>query len=110
VPFAPVHLRARRNPVGGDIDLAWIRRTRFGGVPLERIEVPLNEVSEAYRIEIHDGGGPVRTAETDSPAYSYPAAEQSADFGGPAPAFTFKVMQLSAAVGAGRALEAIVDV
>jgi hypothetical protein len=77
---------------------------------MELIEVPLNEVSEAYRIEIHDGGGLIRTADTGSASYAYVAAEQSVDFAGPAPAFTFKVRQLSAAVGAGRALEAVVDV
>ena len=30
-PFAPVQLRARRDAGSGDVALAWIRRTRFGG-------------------------------------------------------------------------------
>ncbi len=108
-PFAPVQLRARRNG-SGSIELAWIRRTRFGGVGWELSEVPLNEEREAYRLDILDGATLKRRVEPTSPAYVYSAADQTADFGGPAPAFTARVVQLSATVGPGYALQEIVDV
>jgi hypothetical protein len=58
-PFAPTQLRWHRQETG-DIALSWIRRTRFGGVSWELTEVPLNEASEAYRLEILDETTPVR--------------------------------------------------
>ncbi len=68
-PFAPVQLRYRRDAGSGDITLTWIRRTRFGGVGWELAEVPLNEESEAYRLEILDGAEVVRSVDLDAPTY-----------------------------------------
>ena len=65
---------------------------------------------EAYRLDILDGAVLKRRVEPTSPAYLYLAAEQTADFGGPAPAFTARVAQLSATIGPGYALQEIVDV
>jgi hypothetical protein len=108
-PFAPVQLRARRDG-SGNIELAWIRRTRFGGVGWELSEVPLNEEREAYRLDILDGAALRRRVEPTSPAYVYLAADQATDFGGPAPAFTARIAQLSATAGPGFSLQEIVDV
>jgi hypothetical protein len=108
VPFAPVQVRAHRE-TSGDVALAWIRRTRFGGVGLELVEVPLNEGSEAYRVEILDGVDVVRTVETSAPAYSYSAAHQMTDFGSPPSEFGLRLAQLSATVGPGRAMETVVQ-
>ncbi len=69
-PFAPVHLKARRDAGSGDIALSWIRRTRFGGTAWELAEVPLNEEREAYRVEILDGIDVLRTVETATPTTS----------------------------------------
>jgi hypothetical protein len=109
-PFAPVQLRARRDAATGDIALSWIRRTRFGGVSWEVVEVPLNEEREAYRLDILDGAVLKRRLEPASPFYVYSAAEQAADFGGPATAFTTRIAQLSATAGPGYALQEIVNV
>ena len=109
-PFAPVHLSATRDAASGDIELAWIRRTRFGGDAWGAAEVPLNEEREAYRLEILDSGVLRRSVEVFRADYRYTAAEQAVDFGGPAPAFTVRVAQLSAAAGAGFAQEEVVDV
>lgn len=108
--FAPVHLKARRDTGSGDIELGWIRRTRFGGDSWELAEAPLNEEREAYRVEVRDGAALLRSIEVTSPQYLYTATHQQADFGGPASGFTLRVAQLSAAVGAGRALQEIVNV
>jgi hypothetical protein len=108
-PFAPVQLAARRDAGSGDIALAWIRRTRFGGTAWELAEVPLNEEREAYRLEFLDGVEIVRTVETATPSYLYTLAEQTADFGGPAAPFALRVAQLCAAVGTGLKLQETVD-
>ncbi len=105
LPFAPVYAKARRDDGSGDIALSWVRRTRFGGTAWELVEVPLNEASEAYRVEILDGAAVVRTVETETPAYLYTLAEQAADFGGPAADFTLRVAQLSATMGPGLKLQ-----
>ncbi|MEM9494837.1 MAG: glycoside hydrolase/phage tail family protein [Pseudomonadota bacterium] len=103
-PLSPVHLRARRD--GGDIRLAWIRRTREGGDSWEG-EVPLSEFSEAYRIRVYQGSALLREAETAAPEYLYTAADIEADFGpaGPGASISFSVVQISDAVGEGYAQE-----
>ncbi len=101
-PLSPAHLGAAKRP-NGDIAATWIRRTRLGGDSWAGEDVPLGETSERYRVEIRraDTGVLVRTAETASPAFTYEAAMQAADFAGPALALTVRVAQLSDAVGPG---------
>ena len=108
-PLAPVHLKAKRDGGTGDIDLSFVRRTRFGGVAWEAVEIPLNEDSEAYRLEIFDGATLRRSIELAAPFYRYDAAAQVTDFGGPTAAFNIRIAQLSAAAGAGFPLEEIVN-
>ena len=45
------------------------------------METPLGEASEAYRIDILDGFTVVRSVTTLMPSFTYPAAQQTADFG-----------------------------
>ena len=52
-PWSPVHLRQER--IGGDIELSWIRRTRFSGDPWVDGEVPLSEETETYEVVITGG-------------------------------------------------------
>lgn len=109
-PFAPVHLRVRREAGSGDIALSFIRRTRFGGTAWAAAEIPLNEEREAYRLEILDGTTLVRSVELVTPEWRYEMADQLADFGSAAEEFTVRVAQLSAIAGAGFPLEAAVDI
>ncbi|MCW5678041.1 MAG: glycoside hydrolase/phage tail family protein [Xanthobacteraceae bacterium] len=106
LPWSPVHLAARRTEDG--IVLTWIRRTRSGGDGWDTLEVPLGEEREAYRVEILDGEGVVRTLETDAPQALYVNADEAVDFGGPLSSIAFRVSQLSAVAGAGRARNALI--
>jgi hypothetical protein len=108
-PFAPVHLKAVRDRGSGDVQLGWVRRTRWGGDSWTPIEAPLNEVTERYQLDILQGGNRRRRVALASPSYRYSAAAQAADLGGPGP-FTVRIAQISAAVGPGAALEEVVDV
>ncbi|MFT0860927.1 baseplate multidomain protein megatron [Ancylobacter sp. G4_0304] len=104
LPLAPVHARARRG--AGGVTLSWIRRTRSGGDSWDLAEVPLNEASERYRLDILSGGAVVRSFETTMPSQLYASAQETADFGGPQAALDIRVVQLSASVGAGAPLDA----
>ena len=100
-PNAPVHLQGSRNG-GDDLTITWVRRTRFSGEWRDLVDVPLNEASEAYEVDVLDGTGEVlRTLASTSSSVGYPAADQTTDFGAPQGAVEVAVYQLSAAVGRG---------
>lgn len=101
----PVHLRAVRDGTG-DVALSWIRQTRSGGDAWEPVEVPLGEAAEQYRVVVRDGGTALRTFETTTPAATYSAAEQVADFGAPPETITFDISQVSPTEGPGLAATA----
>ena len=86
-----------------------MRRTRWGGDSWANVDVPLNEATEAYRLDIIQGGALRRRLSLAKPNYRYNAALQIADLGGLAP-FTARVSQISAVAGPGAALTEVVDV
>lgn len=100
-PWSPVHLRGVRDPAG-NLNLTWVRRTRFGGWWLDRGDVPLHEEREAYEIDILAGANVRRTLTADQPAATYSAAEQIADFGSLQASVAVKIYQMSGAIGRGR--------
>ncbi len=106
----PVHLGAVRDATTGDVTIAWIRQTRIGGDAWEPVEVPLAETSEAYQVEILDGGEPVRTFIVATPSVVYDAADQAADFGSPPSELSIRASQVSPTEGPGLAAEGVFDV
>lgn len=102
-PLRPVHVRAERQSTG-DISLRWLRRTRKGGDNWDAVDVPLAEDSETYRIEVlphATASAAVRTILTSEQGIAYTAAQQAIDFGTLPATVTFKIAQMSRAVGAG---------
>ncbi len=103
-----MHISGSRNGAG-DLTITWVRRTRYGGDWRDLVDVPLNEASEAYEVDVLDGAGAVvRTLSSTSPSVTYTAADQTTDFGAPQAAVDVAVYQLSAAVGRGFAGRATV--
>ena len=101
-PFSVSQIGGERL-AGGDVAFSWIRRTRFAGDSWDPATVPLNEDEEAYDLEVVKAGAVVRAVPgLSSPAWTYPAAAQAADFGGPQPAYTINVYQLSVLYGRGQ--------
>jgi hypothetical protein len=100
MPWAPVHVIGTRTGAG-DLSISWVRRTRLGGVWADGTDVPLNEESERYEIDILNGPTVVRTIAVTGPAATYTAAQQTADFGTPQSSIAVRVYQLSATVGRG---------
>lgn len=89
---------------GGDLALAWDRRSRIGGEDDwadGSVAVPLGEASEAYEVDILDGSDVVRTLSSSTPAVTYTSADQTADFGGAQTALSVAIYQLSQTVGRG---------
>jgi hypothetical protein len=104
-PLSPVHVRATRSG-GGDLAITWVRRTRIGGDSWDGIDVPLGEAEERYEIDILDGADVVRTLTATSPAATYTAAEQTADFGAPQSSVSLRLYQISATRGRGTPADA----
>ena len=103
MPYAPVQVTATLS--GGNIDLAWTRRTRVNGALHDGDpNVPLNEATEAYEVDIYNVGGTavVRTLTgLATPSAVYTAAQITADFGSTPTTLIVAVYQISAAVGRG---------
>lgn len=99
LPLSPVHLWAEMD--GSDIAIGWVRRSRADTDSWATEDAPHDWLPEAYRVEIYDGVTLVRTVEAASPAITYTAGQQAADFGGPATSFGYRVAQLSALYGPG---------
>lgn len=104
MPWAPVHLRGERIDTG--VRITWIRRTRRGGDSWETAEVPLGEATESYLVEVLHEDSPVRALSTTSPELIYQNDSEIEDFGAPQSSLTVRVSQLSAVAGAGRPLQA----
>ncbi|MEX0852249.1 MAG: hypothetical protein WD036_03070 [Bauldia sp.] len=100
MPWSPVHVAGVRNG-SGDLSISWARRTRIGGVWADGTDIPLNEESERYEVDILNGSTVVRTIAVTSPTASYTAAQQTADFGTPQSPVAVRIYQLSATVGRG---------
>ncbi|MEN9895783.1 MAG: hypothetical protein RIR97_1635, partial [Pseudomonadota bacterium] len=108
-PLAPVHLKARRLS-GGDIRLSWIRRGRIDADSWQATEIPLDEPVEKYRIEILNTNAVLRSAETTSPGWTYPASAELADFSSPQPRISVRLRQLGTIVADGLPLNATIPI
>jgi hypothetical protein len=92
-PWAPAHLRARRE-ASGDVAISWIRCARAGGDAWGPGEPPLGAPEEAYRLDVLDGDVAKRTIETAGANHLYGLADQVADFGAPPASLRLRVAQL----------------
>jgi len=93
-PWAPAHLRARRVG-GGDVEIDWVRCARAGGDNWGVGEPPLGALAESYRLTILDGSTVKRSVTVAGPAYTYIAAEQTADFGSLPGSLQLRVSQMA---------------
>jgi len=102
-PYSPVHISGIRGG-SGNVDISWVRRTRSGGDWRDFVDVPLNETSELYDVEIMNGSNVARSfSGITGPSATYSAAQQIADFGSAQSSVSVKIYQISGAVGRGYA-------
>lgn len=105
-PFAPAHVRGRRD-ASGDATIRWTRRARLDGDAWQG-EPPLGVAADDWRVDIGDGaGGAARTLTAGTTAVVYPAAAQIADFGGLPAEIAVTVRQISARFGPGRGRDSL---
>jgi hypothetical protein len=101
-PLSPVYLRASKSSTG-DITLDWIRRARKTAAWTNGIEVPLDETTENYQIDIFDSTFTTlkRTLSVTSPTATYTNAQAVADYGSTPSTIYVSVYQISGRVGRG---------
>jgi hypothetical protein len=100
-PYAPFRVTGQTE-TNSDITIGWIRRTRLSGEWLDGADVPLNEQSASFSIDVLDSEGEVvRTLTATTNRVTYTAAMQIADFGSTQSSVDVEVYQLSAIVGRG---------
>lgn len=105
-PFAPAHVRGRRDP-SGDVTIRWTRRARLDGDAWQG-EPPLGEEAEDWRVAVRDGSGAIlRVLTAGTTRALYPAAAQIADFGALPAELSVTVAQISARFGAGRGRDSL---
>lgn len=108
-PFSVAHVeqpwRTARSP--GDLTIRWVRRSRsLAADTWGAGDVPLAEDSEAYEVEIRDGGTVKRVLSATTTSAFYTTAQQTADWGaplGPGQSLTIRIYQRSALIGRGAA-------
>ena len=104
-PYAPVHLC--KDGVA-DHQFSWLRRTRMGGDDWSLPDVPLNEETESYHIQIKVDGQLKREVMVGSSVCDYTVAMRAVDgISGP---YAVEVAQLSARFGAGLSARTVVVV
>ena len=105
-PYAPGHVNGSR--AANDLTIVWKRRTRLNGDWRDLVDVPLNEESERYEVDIMQGATVKRTLlNLTTPTALYTAGQQVTDFGAVQSSIAVRVYQLSAAVGRGFASTAV---
>lgn len=109
-PLSPVHGRARRM-AGGDIAIEWTRRGRIDADSWQAADIPLDEESLGFRVEILTGAGELRRSiDTAVAATTYTAAQEFADFGGTQAVLKLRIRQKGRLVGLGLPFEESVTV
>lgn len=106
-PFSPAHVRGARDG-SQNLTISWTRRSRIGTELPDSGDIPLDEASESYSVDILNGGNVVRTINSSTPSCSYSAADQTTDFGSTQSAVSVRVYQLGQLVGRGTGTAATV--
>ena len=76
-PLAPVHFKATNQ--SDAVLLSWVRCSRLGGDDFESADIPIGETQEQYRLIIYADGQQIRVHKGSVCAWSYSAADISAD-------------------------------
>lgn len=77
---------------------SWVRRGRIDSDNWAAADVPLDEPSEAYRLDILVGETVLRSVDTTTAAFTYSISSELSDFGAPQTTISIRVRQLGRAV------------
>lgn len=109
IPPAPIHLAAGQNSGTGDWTLSWVRQGKIDFHWWNAREVPADEDTEQYEVDILDeGGNVVRTlTATNATSVTYTAAQQLTDFNSYQHTIRWLVYKIGDVSGRGRASEQV---
>jgi len=96
-----VHIAGTRD--AGDLTITWIRRARLNAEWRDLYDVPIDEPTESYEIDILDGDDVVRTLTATTTTVEYTSAQQTTDFGSPQASVSVAIYQISSRIGRGHA-------
>jgi hypothetical protein len=102
-PLSPVFQTAALT-ASGDITINWVRRARKNSAWLNGIDVPLDEPSESYSIDIYSDSTFTtlkRTLTSSTPTATYTSAQIATDFGTAPILLPAAIYQVSSRVGKG---------
>jgi hypothetical protein len=93
------------------VTIGFMRRARLHSDGCDAADIPLDDGSERYEMDIIKAGQIIRTVSgTGAPSLLYPAVQELVDFGSPQSSLAVRLYQLSDAVGRGAAYLANVPV
>lgn len=98
-PLSPVHIRTNRTATG--IFISWIRRSRYNADSWLGTDVPLDEDSLLFQLDIFASGSIVRSIEISGTSYLYEAADEIADFGVIQTEIEIEIRQLGGQIASG---------
>ena len=104
-PNAPAHAFAHQG-ASGDYNGAFVRTARKYTGWVDAVDVPLDETTEDYEIDVLDESGAVLRSITgigSEAIFTYAIADIITDFGSPRSAIDFSAYQISDRVGRGKA-------
>lgn len=104
-PYNPVDVAATKST--NDFIITWRRRARVNN-GFKPFELPLDESSERYEVDVLDGGNPTAGSpySVTSPTFTYTEAQQISDFGSAQASITVNIYQLSEFDEIGRGIAA----
>lgn len=105
--LSPILLNGYRDPSTGNYYINAVRRTRFNGGLENYVDVPINEVTSTFELDVFiDGGFTMyrRTLISSTPDFVYLSADQVTDFGYNPYTIYVKIYQISSRRGRGMPL------
>ena len=100
-PYSPVQVTGVRDG-SGNLTINWVRRARVNAQWRDSVDVPLDETTEAYEVEIMNGASVARLINASTTTASYSAAQQVTDFGSAQASVDVRIYQISTLVGRGK--------
>jgi hypothetical protein len=106
-PLSPVHIRGRRD-AGGAVVVTWLRRGRIDADNWIPSDIPLDEPSERYRVDLMQAGVLKRRVEVGTASWTYAAIDETADFGAPQSQLDVIISQMGQWVPSGIPASAVI--
>lgn len=106
-PWPPVDIRGARDG-SANLTITFTRRSRKGTELPDSGDIPLDEPSALFEVDIMNGGNVVRTLSAVVGSVVYSAANQTTDFGSTQSSVVVNVYQVSTVVGRSQASNATV--